>query len=90
MRTAMPLVTCSRMTERPESASSESISTPRLIGPGCMISTCGDETSTPAVRQAVERVEYSGGWEQRLVHPFPLHTQQVQHVEVADQVVEAW
>src|SRR5439155_22655508 len=35
--TAMPFVTCSSITERGRSATSESISTPRFIGPGCMI-----------------------------------------------------
>ena len=38
MRTATPISTCSRMTLRPKSsATTESISTPRFIGPGCMI-----------------------------------------------------
>ena len=36
MRTATPFATWSRMTDRPESAMSEAISTPRFIGPGCM------------------------------------------------------
>ena len=37
MRTTIPLVTCCSITDWSESASSESISTPRLIGPGCMM-----------------------------------------------------
>ena len=41
MRTAMPNVTCGRMTERSPSATAESISTPRFIGPGCMTITSG-------------------------------------------------
>ncbi len=41
MRTARPLVTWSRMTLWAPSASSLSISTPRLIGPGCMIRQSG-------------------------------------------------
>src|SRR2546430_1312093 len=41
MRTARPLVTCSRITDRSLSAISLSISTPRLIGPGCMMRTSG-------------------------------------------------
>ena len=41
MRTAMPLETCSRITLRSPSASSLSISTPRLIGPGCMMMALG-------------------------------------------------
>jgi hypothetical protein len=36
IRTAMPNVTCGRMTERGPSATVESISTPRFIGPGCI------------------------------------------------------
>ena len=34
MRTAMPFVTCSRMTDCGPSATALSISTPRFIGPG--------------------------------------------------------
>ena len=41
MRTAMPLLTCSRITERGPSATWESISTPRLMGPGCMTMASG-------------------------------------------------
>src|SRR5437868_1815109 len=41
IRTARPLVTCSRITERTLSAMSLLISTPRLIGPGCMIRASG-------------------------------------------------
>src|SRR5680860_257062 len=36
IRTATPLVTCSTMTERAESATVAEISMPRFIGPGCM------------------------------------------------------
>src|SRR5437763_15219530 len=41
MRTARPLVTWSRMTLCTPSATSLSISTPRLIGPGCMMRQSG-------------------------------------------------
>src|SRR5436190_17356124 len=41
MRTAKPLVTWSRITLCKPSATSLSISTPRLIGPGCMIRQSG-------------------------------------------------
>ena len=41
MRTAMPNVTCGRITERGPSATAESISTPRFIGPGCMTMASG-------------------------------------------------
>ena len=35
MRTAMPKVTCGKITDCLPSATLESISTPRFIGPGC-------------------------------------------------------
>ena len=42
IRTASPLVTCSRMTDWGPSAMAESSSTPRLMGPGCMIRASGE------------------------------------------------
>ena len=49
MRTATPISTCSRMTLRSmSSASSPSISTPRFMGPGCMIRASGLATSSLA------------------------------------------
>src|SRR5688572_32314190 len=41
MRTATPLETCRRMTDCGPSATAESISTPRFIGPGCMTMASG-------------------------------------------------
>ncbi len=41
MRTAIPNVTCGRMTARSPSATGESISTPRFIGPGCITIASG-------------------------------------------------
>src|SRR6185295_20323435 len=41
MRTATPISTWSRMTLREWSAMVEAISTPRFMGPGCMISASG-------------------------------------------------
>ena len=41
MRTATPLATWLRITEYGPSATSEAISTPRFIGPGCMMMTSG-------------------------------------------------
>jgi hypothetical protein len=46
MRTATPLFTCSRMTERGPSATSEEISTPRFMGPGCITSTLDEASFT--------------------------------------------
>src|SRR5690606_18362099 len=41
MRTAMPKVTCGRMTLCLPSTTAESISTPRLMGPGCITIASG-------------------------------------------------
>ena len=41
IRTAIPKVTCGRMTERGPSATAESISMPRFIGPGCITIASG-------------------------------------------------
>ena len=41
MRTAMPKVTCGRITLCLPSTTAESISTPRLIGPGCITMASG-------------------------------------------------
>ena len=41
MRTATPISTCSRITDCAPSATLESISMPRFIGPGCMTSASG-------------------------------------------------
>ncbi len=41
MRTAMPKVTCGRITLCRPSATEESISTPRFIGPGCITIASG-------------------------------------------------
>ena len=41
MRTAMPKVTCGRITAWPPSATAESISTPRFMGPGCITIASG-------------------------------------------------
>src|SRR6266849_633141 len=48
MRTATPLATCSRITEYGPSATSDAISTPRFIGPGCMMITSGFARATRA------------------------------------------
>src|SRR6266852_2799769 len=49
MRTATPLATCSRITEYGPSATSDAISTPRFIGPGCMMITSGFARATRAL-----------------------------------------
>ena len=41
IRTATPISTCSRITDCAPSATMESISTPRFIGPGCITSASG-------------------------------------------------
>src|SRR5439155_22411547 len=50
MRTATPFVTCARMTLCDPSATRESISTPRFMGPGCMmVSSRGARSSRSTV-----------------------------------------
>ena len=49
MRTATPALTWSRMTARSESAASADSSTPRLIGPGCMMIASGFMAASRAV-----------------------------------------
>ena len=56
IRTATPLATCSRITEYGPSATSDAISTPRFIGPGCMMITSGLARRTPR-RGHAEHVE---------------------------------
>src|ERR1700716_3794117 len=46
MRTAIPKVTCGRITECGPSATEESISTPRFIGPGCITIASGRATES--------------------------------------------
>ena len=51
MRTAMPNVTCGKITLRAPSATADEISTPRLIGPGCITIASGlASASLSAVR----------------------------------------
>ena len=79
IRTASPARTCSRISESGESATRPSISTPRLIGPGCITFWPGRTRSgvTP------QRAAYSRrlGTIRRL-HPLPLHPQHVDDVGV--------
>ena len=49
IRTAIPLVTCSRITDCGPSATAEAISTLRLMGPGCMTMASGRASLSRAV-----------------------------------------
>src|SRR5206468_6709328 len=58
IRTAMPFVTCSVITDCGRSATSDAISTPRFIGPGCMIIACSGSAATRS-RDSPNSREYS-------------------------------
>lgn len=58
MRTATPEATWSSTRAGIESATSWVISTPRFIGPGCMITVCGAKDSIRAAFKPQKR-EYS-------------------------------
>ena len=76
-----PLVTCSTMTERAESATSAAISMPRFIGPGCMTIACSGSCAIRARVEAVAAAVLARAREERGVHPLALHPQH--HHDVA-------
>ena len=88
MRTATPLLTCSRITERGPSATSEEISTPRFMGPGCMTSTSGEASLTRFAVQAV--LAEIGGVVERggLRHALLLNAQHHDDVGAVDAVLD--
>ena len=88
IRTAMPLVTCWVITEPGSSDGSTAISTPRFIGPGCMISACSGSRRARCGGEAEPARVLAQARHERLGHPLALHAQQVDHVEVADDRVE--
>ena len=89
MRTAKPLLTCSRIAEFGPSATSGVISTPRLIGPGASSSTSRFASlSRLAVHPEQMRV-LADRREQPGALPLELHAQQIQHVAARQDVVEA-
>jgi hypothetical protein len=61
IRTAMPNVTCGRITLRSPSATADSISTPRFIGPGCMTIASGFGQRQLFAGQAVVLEVLAGG-----------------------------
>ena len=83
MRTAIPFSTWFRMAERCESATSEEISRPRLMGPGCMTITSGLASSICSGRKPEELkifVRRKGGF----MLPLQLHAQHHDHVDIAN------
>ena len=75
IRTATPLATCSRITEYGPSATSESISTPRFIGPGCMMMTSGCARRSRCGRQPEQREVLARRRDEVAVHPLVLDPQ---------------
>ena len=88
MRTATPLATCWVITESGWSATSAAISTPRLTGPGCMISDCSGSRRARSPGQAVGGGVFAEGREERFGHALPLQPQQVDDVELGQHRVE--
>ena len=83
IRTAMPFSTWFRITERCESATSDEISRPRLIGPGMHHDDVGLGQVQVLQPQPVE-LEVLARRERRLVLPLELHAQHHDDVGVAD------
>ena len=82
MRTAMPNVTCGRMTDCLPSATAESISTPRFIGPGCRtIASCFAKRKfflcQPIILEIFLRAGKTGA-----KHALILQTQHHEHIHI--------
>ena len=70
------------ITARGRSATSEAISTPRFIGPGCMTSACSGSGPTRAARQPEQARVLADAREVLLALAFPLDAQHVADVEL--------
>ena len=89
MRTATPFATCSVMTAFGRSATSPAISTPRFIGPGCMISAPGRHPVGPLRRSGrTGPSTHAGVGTSASVIRSLLHAQQVADVERRQHLVE--
>ena len=84
IRTAMPKVTCGRITLCAPSATAESISTPRLIGPGCMTIASGLASASFSGREAEGLGVLAGARQHRPAHALVLQAQHDDHVGAAD------
>ena len=82
MRTAMPFSTWFRITELCESATSDAISRPRLIGPGMHDDRVRLGEADMLQPQPVEAEVFAGG-HRRFVLPLELHAQHHDDVGVA-------
>ena len=87
IRTATPLATWSRITEYGPSATSEAISTPRFIGPGCMIITSGLAQLQPRLGHPEHVEVLAQRREVRALHALELNPQQHDDVGVAHRFV---
>ncbi len=88
MRTATPIATCSVIADCGPSATSESISTPRFIGPGCMTSAPGLARFQPFRGQAVAHPVFARGGDIAARHPLVLDTQHHDDVGILNRFVE--
>ena len=88
IRTAMPFVTCSSITACGRSATSESISTPRFIGPGCMIERALGQHRRPLAREPEQPRVLAHAREVLLPLALPLHAEHVADVELRQHRVD--
>ena len=88
IRTAIPFVTCSSITLWGRSATSESISTPRFIGPGCMISAPSGSMADPFVRDTEQPRVLADAREELEALPLPLHAEHVAHVQLRQHALD--
>ena len=88
MRTNTPLATCSRISDCAPSATSAAISTPRLIGPGCMTRQSGARAPQALRGQAVTREIFRFGGNRRRFHALFLQAQHDGDVDAGDRLVE--
>ena len=88
IRTLTPLATCSTMVERTESATSEAISMPRFIGPGCITTACSGSAAIRLGVEAVAAAVLARRGEEGALHPLALHPQHHHHVALGQRPVE--
>ena len=88
IRTLTPFATWSTMVLRSESATSEAISMPRTIGPGCMTTACSGQRRHPVGVEPVAAAVLPHGREEGGVHPLALDPQHHHDVALGQHRVE--
>ena len=88
MRIGTPLLTCRSTTACGESTTRESISTPRFIGPGCMISVSGCKSRRAFDREAVGEGEFVEAGDEGAGTALALEAQESHDVGPGQRLVE--